>query len=126
MPLNARDAASLRDILDAAGRIEKYVQSVDFQHYLQQPMLRDAVERCLEIIGEAARRLSESFRDSTPEVPWRRIMASRNILAHAYDAVANETVWRIATVHVPELVQNVQKFLPPPPPDPDPDAKVSS
>ena len=122
MPLESRDAASLQDILEAAARIEGYITGETYERYLQQPMLRDAVERRLEIIGEAARRLSASFRDTTSAVPWRRIMATRHILAHDYDAVNDETVWRIATVHVPELVQNIRPLLYPPPPDPEPES----
>lgn len=121
MPLDPRDAASLHDVLEAAARIHQYVAAATFEQYLQQPMLRDAVERCLEIIGEAVRRLSPEFRDSVPGVPWRKIMATRHILAHDYDEVNHETVWRIATVHVPELVEQVHPLLAPPPPDPEPE-----
>jgi len=125
MPLEPRDAACLRDILDAAARIAMYVAGATLEQYLRQPMLRDAVERRVEIIGEAARRLSIAFRDGVPAVPWRRIMATRHILAHAYDDVDDQTVWRIATVYVPELVHHVEPLLLPPPPDPEPQEPAS-
>jgi uncharacterized protein with HEPN domain len=121
MPLEARDAASLRDILDAAETVRTYIAGILLEQYLKEPMRRHAVERCLSIIGEAARRLSSTFCEATPTVPWRRIIATRHILAHDYDEVNDETVWRIATVHIPELVKNVEPLLYPPPPDPEPE-----
>ena len=84
-------------------------------------MLRHAVERNLEIIGEAARRLSLSFREETPQLPWRAIMATRHILAHEYDDVDIEIVWRIVTEHVPAMIPQLRAVLPPLPPDPAPD-----
>ena len=71
--------------------------------------------------AKPARRLSTTFRDAVPAVPWRRIMATRHILAHDYDEVNDETVWRIATVHIPELVEHIEPLLAPPPPDPEPE-----
>jgi uncharacterized protein with HEPN domain len=74
------------------------------------------VERNIEIIGEAARRLSDDFRNQHPEIPWRVIMATRHILAHDYDAVDNDIVWRILTDHLPPLIKQLHALLPPPPP----------
>ncbi|HEY8667611.1 MAG TPA: DUF86 domain-containing protein [Tepidisphaeraceae bacterium] len=121
MPLNTRDAASLRDILDAAEIIAGYVAGRDWEQYQRDQMLRDAVERRVEIIGEAARRLSPEFRATTPQVPWRQVMATRNILAHDYDEVEDTIIWRIATFYVPELAGSIRPLLTPPPPDPEPE-----
>jgi uncharacterized protein with HEPN domain len=84
-------------------------------------LLRHAVERNIEIIGEAARRVSPRFRDAHPEIPWRPIMATRHILAHEYDEVDNTIVWRIATQHIPPLLTHLKNLIPPPPPDPAPE-----
>lgn len=66
-------------------------------------MLRSAVERQIEIIGEAARRVSDDFRVAHPEIAWRPIIAQRHILAHEYGEIEDDLIWRVATIHVPEL-----------------------
>jgi uncharacterized protein with HEPN domain len=81
-------------------------------------MLRRAVERVVEIIGEAARGISGGLRTAHPEVPWQQISATRHILAHEYGRIDNEIMWRIVTVRVPALVQLLTPLLAPPPPSP--------
>ena len=76
------------------------------------------MERHLEIIGEAANRVSRSFREAHPEIPWQRIVAQRNVLAHEYGEIENTLVWRVATIRIPELIQQLQRLLPPLPPQP--------
>jgi uncharacterized protein with HEPN domain len=78
-------------------------------------LLRHAVERNIEIIGEAARRLTDDFRNQHPDIAWRAIMATQNILAHEYDGVDNDIVWRIITDHLPVLIRQLRILLPPPP-----------
>jgi uncharacterized protein with HEPN domain len=64
-------------------------------------MLRGAVERHIEIIGEAAARVSRAFRAAHPDIPWRRIIAQRNILAHEYGEIDDALVWRVAIARLP-------------------------
>ena len=82
---------------------------------MENGMLQDAVIRNLEIIGEAAKGLPESFRDSRLDVEWRKISALRNILAHAYFGIDNEVIWDLATKEVPLLQNRVRKILDQPP-----------
>jgi uncharacterized protein with HEPN domain len=121
MPPERSDAAALSDMLQAAQTVARYLENKTRSDYEREELLRHAVERNLEIIGEAARRLSNSYRDAHAEVPWRPIMATRHILAHDYDEVDNDIIWRIVTVHVPELLVKLRDLIPPPPPDPEPD-----
>lgn len=109
------DAAAIHDMLRAAETVVRYLSGKTREDYEGEPMLRHAVERNLEIIGEAARRLTQQFIAEHPQVPWRAVMATRHILAHEYDEVDNEIVWRIAQVHVPELIRQLRPLLPPPP-----------
>lgn len=74
-----------------------------------------AVERCIEIIGEAARRLSDGFKASRPEIPWARIVGQRNVLAHEYREVQLERLWRVVREQLPALVASLEAELPPPP-----------
>ena len=73
--------------------------------------MRLAVERAVEIIGEAARRVNESFRDQHPEIKWSAIIATRHILAHEYDDVKHDKMWRIATQHVPVLIAQIEPII---------------
>lgn len=64
---------------------------------------RRALERCVELIGEAATRLPEEWRGAHSEVPWHEIIALRNVLIHGYDIVMPEILWDVATGDVPKL-----------------------
>ena len=116
MPPDERDAAYLLDMLEAAQAVVSYVSGKDLDTYMREAMLRDAVERRVEIIGEAARGVSEEFKAAHPEIPWRPIMAQRHVLAHDYGEIDHPTILKVATVHVPELIKVLQPLIPPLPP----------
>ncbi|MGB7159142.1 MAG: HepT-like ribonuclease domain-containing protein [Tepidisphaeraceae bacterium] len=105
-------------MLGAAEAALEHVAGKSRDDYEKQKLLRHAVERNIEIIGEAARRLPAEFREQHPEIRWRVIMATRHILAHDYDAVDNDIVWRILTDHLPPLITQLRVLLPPAPPPP--------
>ena len=115
------DPAFVYDMLTAARSVVRFTAGKSRSDYDDDEVLRAALERKVEIVGEAARNLSSAFRDANPQVPWQRIMATRHVLAHDYDAVNQETVWRIVTTHVPDLIALLEPLLPPPPPDPLPE-----
>jgi uncharacterized protein with HEPN domain len=69
----------------------------------------------VEIIGEAARGLSDVFKNAHPQIPWRAIMAQRHRLVHEYGEIDNALMWRVATHHVPQLIQQIEPLVPPPP-----------
>jgi len=66
-------------------------------------MLRNAVERNLEILGEAARCISQHTRDRYPDIPWSSIIGLRNIIAHEYGELRAEKIWGIGVNRLPEL-----------------------
>lgn len=84
--------------------------------YLADENLRLAVERRIEIIGEAARRISEGFKLAHPEVPWRQIIGQRNVLIHDYDEIEHERIWNLAARDIPVLIAHLEPLLPPLPP----------
>jgi uncharacterized protein with HEPN domain len=73
-------------------------------------MLRYAVERPIEVIGEAARHISGPFKMKHPEIPWGRIIGQRNVLAHEYGEILLERVWRTAKESIPELAELLDKI----------------
>ena len=110
-----RDAAWLLDILEAGEKVRRYLQDKTYSDYRREDLLRDGVERNVMIIGEAAKNLSKAFQSQHPEVRWSSIVALRNVLAHDYGAVDDAEMWKVATVHVPDLIAKLKPLVPPPP-----------
>jgi uncharacterized protein with HEPN domain len=110
-----RDAAWLLDMLTAAQAVVSFTTGRTFEQYESDLLFRSAVERQVEIIGEAGRGLSETFKAAHPEIPGRPIMAQRHRLAHEYGEIDNTIIWRVATVHVPALITQIEPLIPPPP-----------
>ncbi|MEM6757526.1 MAG: HepT-like ribonuclease domain-containing protein [Planctomycetota bacterium] len=109
------DAAYLADMLRYAREIAARVERVGLAEFLANDDLRLATERRIEIIGEAARGVSTACRDANPQVPWRAIIAQRHILAHEYGDVVPEKIWRVASVHIPALIEVIAPLVPPTP-----------
>ena len=77
--------------------------------------LQLAVERALEIIGEAARLVSPPFKANHAEIQWKEIIGQRNVLAHEYGEINQERIWLVVTRRIPELIELLEPLLPPPP-----------
>jgi uncharacterized protein with HEPN domain len=116
MPLSWRDPANLLDMLEASEKIQHFVKDKTFEDFLKDDMLRAAVERNLEIIGEAARRISEELKQEHPQIPWRKIIAQRNVLIHEYDDIDYQEIWEVATLYLPGLIEQIRPLIPPLPP----------
>ena len=108
-----RDAGYLWDMLDAATAVADFMSEVRAADYVRDRKLQLAVERAIEIIGEAARRVSDAVKTSHPEIPWQKMVAQRNVLAHEYGEIKQERIWLVATTHIPELVRLLKPLLPP-------------
>ncbi|MEX2015569.1 MAG: HepT-like ribonuclease domain-containing protein [Candidatus Hydrogenedentales bacterium] len=91
-------------MLDAARQVDRFVIGVTLHAYEGDRKLQLAVERLLEIIGEAARRISSDGKKDLSHIPWARIVGLRNILIHEYGEIRNDIVWRVATVWTSELI----------------------
>ncbi|WP_017302013.1 DUF86 domain-containing protein [Nodosilinea nodulosa] len=102
--MSLRDLDYVVDILAAAHLIQSFLVGRDRGAFETDLMCQSAVIRQLEIIGEATKRLSATFRDNHPEIPWRQMAGMRDILIHAYDAVDVDEVWNVATQAIPRLV----------------------
>ena len=69
----------------------------------------------IEIIGEAARNVSDEVKRAHPEIPWRRIISQRNVLAHEYGEIKQERIWRVASEGIPVLIAQLEKLVSSPP-----------
>ncbi|MFB3881752.1 MAG: DUF86 domain-containing protein [Armatimonadota bacterium] len=116
---DGKDAAYLWDMVEAAKTALDLTAGYDVQRYLANRTLQLAIERLVEVIGEAANRVSAAFREAHPEVPWRRIISQRHVLAHEYGEIRQGQMWLLVSDHIPKLVTQLEPLLPPPPPEPE-------
>ncbi len=100
------------DHSECAGRIEDYIQEGEAQ-FMRDTKTQDAVIRNFEVIGDAAKRLPDTFREKHPSVPWGLLAGFRDVLIHQYDGVDLQRVWIIATRDLPAVKRGVAAILPP-------------
>jgi uncharacterized protein with HEPN domain len=106
-----RDAAErLRDILEAIAAINRYAIR-DKKAFEGDELLQGWFLRHLQIIGEAARALSQDVRALAPDVPWQKIIGMRNVLVHGYFEIDTDIVWDAATRDIPALEPNIERLL---------------
>ncbi len=111
MPLET--AKLLLDMKSAAERIGRFVGGKTFEDYLKDELLRSAVERQFEIIGEAMARLIKLDRTVAEQISeYRKIAGFRNALIHGYDSIDDETSWGIITSKLPVLERELASLLP--------------
>ncbi len=106
-----RDAGYLWDMLDAARTVEQLSSNQDFTQYSNDRRTQLAVERSLEIIGEAASKVSTPFRNAHPEIPWRQIIGQRNVLIHEYGEIKQERIFKTVRENVPQLIELLKQFV---------------
>lgn len=83
------------------------------EQYLADELLQAAVERKIEIIGEAARKVPRDFQQAHPEIPWAKIAGQRHVLAHDYGRIEHDRLWNVVTVHIPDLIKLLEPLLGP-------------
>ena len=105
------DKARLLHILEAIQYIHSFVEGKLKDDIYNDPMLRFAIERQLEIIGEAANHLSDQLKSTRPDIEWRKIVAFRNFVAHEYFGIDLELVWDIVINKIPPLESTVSQLL---------------
>ena len=99
---------ALRDILDTIERIEAAVAGKTLEDFQSDCLLRFAVQRAIEIISEASRRIPEELQSRQPQIPWRNIATIGNILRHEYQSISDRIIWSVVHEHLPSLKQAVQ------------------
>jgi uncharacterized protein with HEPN domain len=111
-----RDAAYLWNVVEAGQRIQEFISGLTFSEYVGHASLPSAVERQFEILGEEARKVSTSFRSEHPEIPWRRMIGLRNILAHRYYSIDHALIWTIIHEKLAPVLDQIRSLIPPLPP----------
>ena len=104
-------ASSLTDIVDNCERITGYLRGADRTAFERDGLKRDAVERCLERVCEAAVRLGDEAKALMPDQPWNEIRGMGNRLRHAYDRLSLDIMWDIVQRDVPGLAADARAAL---------------
>ncbi len=105
------DNVFLRHILDSIAVIEGYLSDITEDTFKETSLLQDGVIRQLQIIGEAAKRISPDIRSKYPDIPWQDIAGMRDKLVHDYFGVDVDTVWITAKNDLPPLTSRISEIL---------------
>ena len=105
------DTVYLRHILDAITLIKLYTKGMSENQFLGNSMAHDAVVRQIEIIGEAARNISEEFQQKYPRLPWTKMIGIRNKIIHEYFNVNYAIVWDTVKGDLPILEKSIKNIL---------------
>ena len=109
--MSRNESLYLADIQDACKKVLKFTKGMTYKDFVHDELHFDAVLRNLEIIGEAVKNISEETRQKYPGVKWRKIAGFRDIVAHEYLGVNEDTVWDIVVNEIPALLVIAKKML---------------
>ncbi|MBM7624931.1 DUF86 domain-containing protein [Sporohalobacter salinus] len=101
----------LNDILNAIIKIKEFTKGMDLENFLKNEMAQSAVIRKLEIVGEAANKVSKDLRNEYDNIPWGEIIGTRNKLIHDYSGVDIILVWNIVNQELDILEENLRKIF---------------
>ena len=105
------DRMSLRHMLEYARTARRLVEGRTRPDLNSDEMLRLALTRAVEVIGEAAKRVSVTCRQQQPGIPWDAVTGTRDRLAHGYDEVDLDILWDITMLNLPPLIVELERIL---------------
>ncbi len=111
MKAEDRDLALLWDMRKFAGQAHEMVKRIAFERLEEDPIRKLALERALEVLGEAARRVSAEFRVQTPQIGWRGLVGHRNVLAHDYGKINHRRLYDSTRRVVPLLLAELDRIM---------------
>ena len=101
----------LHDMLSFAENVLAYTEGFNQDSFAATGLNYDATIRNLELIGEAATHIPEEIRLTYPDIPWRRVIATRNRLIHGYLGIDIDTLWSIIQSDIPSLIKELRKII---------------
>lgn len=105
------DGVLLQDMLTCCREIQEDLRGMSLDQFAGDRKLCRVIERCLEVLGEAAGRVSPQLRDAHPEIEWQDIKDLRNVLAHDYGNIEYEALYKAATIDVPVLAAALEAIV---------------
>lgn len=106
-----RDAAYLWDMRKFARESHAIVRRVAFERLEKNSIRRLALERTLELVGEAAGRVNQKFQKEHPEIDWRGLIGQRNVIAHDYGEIDHRRLYDAARLKIPSLIAELDRIL---------------
>jgi uncharacterized protein with HEPN domain len=107
-----RDLVKCEDMRLHARQAISFLGNRTLDVFKKDDMLQAAIIRCVEVVGEAARLVSDDTRLRAPEIPWVKIIGIRNVLAHDYGTVDLDRIYEVAAEHLPRLVAQLDSLIP--------------
>lgn len=98
-------------MVDTANKATEFVQDLTREDFDNNELLRLSLTHLLQVIGEAARRVSPDFRAAHPQIDWKAIVGMRSKLVHDYLNVDEDIVWDTVTNELPSLIEELEKIL---------------
>jgi len=101
----------LQDIFESIEKIEDYTSNIGFEEFLSNGMVKDAVIRNFEIIGEASIHISGKLKSKYASIPWNKIKSMRNFVAHEYFGINYDVIWETIKKSLPDLKAKISKVI---------------
>lgn len=111
MKEKTRDKGRLEDIIKYSENIEKMMEGVSFEHFEENILIYFAVMKNVEIVGEAAYMLTDDFKATHPETPWKVVQGMRHYLVHGYANIDKHELYSTALNDIPVLYQQAKQYL---------------
>ena len=105
-----KDINRLSHIIEAIDNLFEFTQGINFEEYKGNKILRFAIIKNLEIIGEAAYLLTNEFKERHPEVEWKVIIGMRHVVGHGYYQISDEMVWATIQTELLPLREKVERY----------------
>ena len=109
--MQSEDRIRVQHILDEAGEACHYIEGITFDEFVTEGKTVRAVIRCIEVIGEAASKISMEFRKDHLDIPWQKIIGMRNRLIHIYFDIDYHIVWQTVKENLPPLIDQLRSIL---------------
>ena len=104
------DLPYIKHILDAINDTENSVKDLSKKEFEESKDVKDATIRRIEVIGEAAKNISNKLKENYPNIVWKKITGARDRMIHAYFSVDLDIVWEIVKKDLPQLKKQIQKI----------------
>lgn len=101
----------LEDIIISIEKIISYKGDLNFNDFVLNALVVDAVIRNFEIIGEASNNIPNHIKEKYPEVPWKKMYGLRNLIAHEYFGIDHEMIWEIVNNNLPQNLDDLKVIL---------------